>query len=146
MKSETTFTYLPPPQGTVGPCYYPNLDAAGVGSEKTLHQPYVDKALVLHVQVMFGAVDESSETHTCISIAPDQQSGLSVVERSAMPVSLEACEDFADLCRIPGDDAMVPGVAEVPGHPIERLDIGRALVDHHGFLVRDLEVRRRPPG
>ncbi len=59
----------------------------------------------------------------------------------AIPVGLEALDDFVDLVRVRGDDGVVARLGQVLGLPVERLDERRLVVDHHRLLVREVERR-----
>jgi len=117
-----------------------NLDAALLGADEAFDDDLVLIALILNKESVLGFIDEGGDAVASVAIAPDEKS-LGVDGKGlAVPVVLEALNDFIDLLGIGGDDGIVAGVGQILKVPVEGLHEGSVVIDDHGFFVSDIEI------
>ena len=110
------------------------------GADKPLDNDGVLVALVLDEESVFGFVDEARDALAAIAAAPDEVRVCAGLEFLAVPVGLEAGDDFIDFVLVRGDDGVVARLGEVFRLPVERLHKGDFVVHDHRLFVRDAEV------
>ena len=118
---------------------YMQLYPATRRAHQTLDDHLVLVAFILQEQRFLGGIDEASDPVAAVDVAPHEMRVLTRIELVAVPVGVETLDDFIHLMPMRSDDSEVPGLREIPGLPVERLDESRLAVDDQRFLVGDVE-------
>ncbi len=94
-----------------------HLHAATVGAHQPLDDDRVLVSLILHPQRVLGLVDELPDPLAGVADAPDQERLVGRRKFLALPIGIEALDDFVHLRAVPSDYGVIASFGEIFGRP-----------------------------